>query len=106
MSFDLAESSVMKSISYGACAYWTKPFYEEQFKTMWQHVVRKGLEENKKFEKVGSMELQGHRKREREDDNVPKETDAKKVRLSWSPKLHQRFLWAVSQLGIDSMILS
>nr|QSD99668.1 MYB family transcription factor [Melilotus albus] len=101
MSFDLNESSVTKSITYGACAYWTKPLYEEQFKTMWQHVVRKGLEENKKFEIIESMEVQGQRKREREDDDVPKETNAKKARLSWSPKLHQRFLWAINQLGLD-----
>jgi len=98
--------SVTKSITYGACEYWTKPLYEEQFKTMWQHAVRKGLRENKKLENIGSLDVQGHIKREREDDNVTKEANAKKPRLSWSPELHQRFLWAVNQLGLDSMILS
>nr|QSD99679.1 MYB family transcription factor [Melilotus albus] len=81
-SYDFVQHATVQlnipSITYGACAYWTKPLYEEQFKTMWQH-----------------------RKREREDDDVPKETNAKKARLSWSPKLHQRFLWAINQLGLD-----
>nr|QSD99748.1 MYB family transcription factor [Melilotus albus] len=72
MSFDPTESSVMKSISYGACAYWTKPLYEEQFKNI-----------------------------SNEDDNGSNETNAKNARLSWSPKLHQRFLWAINQLGLD-----
>jgi len=44
---------------------------------------------------MGSLDIQGHRKREREDDNVPKESDAKKARVSWSSKLHQ--------LGFDSI---
>nr|QSD99763.1 MYB family transcription factor [Melilotus albus] len=101
MSVDPTKSSVMKSISYGACAYWTKPLYEDQFKTMWQHVVRKGLIENKELEISASLEVQGLTKRGREDDDAPKETNVKKARLSWSPKLHQRFLWAVNQLGLD-----
>nr|QSD99765.1 MYB family transcription factor [Melilotus albus] len=108
MSFDPTESSVMKSISYGACAYWTKPLYEEQFKNMWQHVVRKCLMENKELQINGSSEVQGVRKRGRdddnssnEDDNGSNETNAKNARLSWSPKLHQRFLWAINQLGLD-----
>lgn len=45
---------------------------------MWQHVARKGLRENKKHKSVGSLDVQGHRKRERDDDNVP---NVKKPRL-------------------------
>ncbi|RHN59122.1 putative response regulator and transcription factor RR-A-type family [Medicago truncatula] len=101
MAVDSAESSIMKSIQCGACECWTKPLVEKQFKTMWQHVIRKGLTANKEYEIVGSSVVQEIRKRGREDDNASKETQAKKARLSWSPELHQRFLWAVNQLGLD-----
>jgi CheY-like chemotaxis protein len=106
MAVDSAESSIMKSIECGACEYWTKPLVEKQFKTMWQHVIRKGLTQNKKYEIVGSSVFQENRKRGREDANASKETLAKKARLSWSRELHQQFLRAVNQLGLDSMILS
>ena len=106
MAVDSTESSVMKSIECGACTYWTKPFVEEQFKNMRQHVVRKSLTENKEYEIVGSLVVQENRKRGREDANASKETHAKKARLSWSAELHQRFLYAINQLGLDSMLLS
>jgi len=50
--------------------------------------------------------VQENRKRGREDANASKETHAKKARLSWSAELHQRFLYAINQLGLDSMLLS
>jgi len=106
MAVDFTKSSIIKSIQCGACTYWTKPLVEEEIKIMWQHVVRNGLTENKEHEIVGSLVVQENRKPGREDANTSKETRAKKVRLSWSPELHQRFLYAVNQLGLDSMILS
>jgi two-component response regulator ARR-B family len=106
MAVDFAKSSIMKSIQCGACTYWTKPLVEEDVKSMWQHVVRNGSTENKEYEIVGSLVVEENRKRGREDDNPSKDTHAKKARLSWSPELHQRFLWAVNQLGLDSMLLS
>jgi two-component response regulator ARR-B family len=108
MAVDSTASSIMKSIECGACTYWTKPLVEKEVKTMWQHVVRSRncLTENKEYEIVGSSVVQKNRKRGREDANASKETHAKKARLSWSPELHQRFLYAVNQLGLDSMILS
>ncbi|XP_058732878.1 two-component response regulator ARR14-like [Vicia villosa] len=57
----------------------------------------------KEDEVVGFLEAPEHeRKREREDDKPPKETSAKKSRLSWTPQLHQQFLNAVNQLGFDA----
>ncbi|KEH29059.1 putative response regulator and transcription factor RR-A-type family [Medicago truncatula] len=101
MAVDFTTSSIMKSIQCGASTYLTKPLVEEEVKIMWQHVVRKGVTENKECEIVESLVVQECRKRGREDDKVSKETNAKKARLSWSPELHQRFLWAVNQLGLD-----
>ncbi|XP_024636162.2 two-component response regulator ARR14 [Medicago truncatula] len=100
MAVDSTKSSIMKSIESGACTYWTKPLAEEEVKIMWQHVVRNGSTENK-YEIVGSLVVQECRKRGREDANASKETLAKKTCLSWSPELHQQFLCAVNQLGLD-----
>jgi len=106
MAVDFTKSSIMKSIQCGACTYWTKPLVEKEVKIMWQHVLRNGSTENKEYEIVGSSVVQENRKRGREDANASKETHAKKARLSWSQELHQRFLCAVSQLGLDSMLLT
>jgi Na+-translocating ferredoxin:NAD+ oxidoreductase RnfC subunit len=108
MAVDSTKSSIMKSIECGACEYWTKPLVEKEVKIMWQHVarIRNGLIENKEYEIVGSSVVQENRKRGREDANASKETLAKKARLSWSRELHQQFLRAVNQLGLDGMILS
>ncbi|KAI5390688.1 hypothetical protein KIW84_075839, partial [Lathyrus oleraceus] len=172
ISSDATESSVLKSIIHGACDYWVQPLHEKQFKTMWQHVARKTLMENKEHQDLGFLKVrtdkepevleileteshkehqdlgflkaqlhkepevleileteshkehqdlgflkaQSHkehevveimegprheRKREREDDKPGKETGGKKSRLSWTPQLHQQFVNAVNQLGVD-----
>ncbi|KAL5072264.1 hypothetical protein RYX36_011248, partial [Vicia faba] len=130
MSCDETKTSVMESIIHGASDYWVQPLNEKLFKTMWQHAARKSLTENKEHdvlgflkaqsdkepEVVGIMKVQSpkehefvgfleapqhERKREREDDNPPKEKSAKKCRLSWMPQLHQQFVNAVNQLGLD-----
>ncbi|CAL5210998.1 unnamed protein product [Lathyrus oleraceus] len=172
ISSDATKSSVLKSIIHGACDYWVQPLHEKQFKTMWQHVARKTLMENKEDEDLGFLNVQFHkepelveisetdshkehhdlgflkvrsakepelveileteshkedevlgflepqshqehevfgimegprheRKREREDDKAGKERGAKKSRLSWTPELHQQFVNAVNQLGVD-----
>ncbi|CAI8610819.1 unnamed protein product [Vicia faba] len=126
MSSDTTNTSVvMESIIHGASDYWFQPLNEKLFKTMWQHAARKSLTENKEHDVLGFLKAQSHkepevvgimkvqspkehevvgfleapqheRKREREDDNPPK-----KSRLSWTPQLHQQFVNAVNQLGLD-----
>ncbi|AES97501.2 response regulator receiver domain protein [Medicago truncatula] len=87
LNIPVISNSVTKSITYGACEYWTKPLYEEQFKIMWQHVARKGLRENKKHKSVGSLDVQGHRKRERDDDNVPNVKKPRLMQFKAKPKV-------------------
>ncbi|KAL5082510.1 hypothetical protein RYX36_010931 [Vicia faba] len=130
ISSDDTISSVIKSMLHGACDYWVQPLHEKHFKTMWQHVARKTLFENKEPGVLGFLDAQSHkepevvgllkaqspkesevvdileapqheRKWEREDGNPPKEKSAKKSRLSWTPQLHQQFVNVVNQLGID-----
>jgi hypothetical protein len=117
MSLDPTPSSVMNSIAEGACAYWSKPLDEEnQFKNMWQHVVRNTMSESQLHvvrkalsespELPQTLEVKGHKKRGREDVDVPKPPLAKKSRLSWTPELREQFLSAVNQLGVNSMNIS
>ncbi|MCH88663.1 two-component response regulator ARR2-like, partial [Trifolium medium] len=116
MSLDHSVSSVMKSIAKGACAYWSKPLDENQFKNMWQHVVRntlsqsqphvvrKALSESHELPHTQTLEVKGHKKRGREVVDVPKQPLAKKNRLSWTPDLHEQFLLAVNQLGVNNAV--
>ncbi|KAK2432930.1 hypothetical protein P8452_30337 [Trifolium repens] len=111
MSLDHTPSSIMNSIAEGACTYWSKPLDENQFKTMWQHVVRNTLSESQlhvlrkalseSHELPQTLEVKGHKKRGREDADVPKPPLAKKSRLSWTPELDEQFLSAVNHLGVN-----
>ncbi|KAK2379172.1 two-component response regulator ARR14 [Trifolium repens] len=114
MSLDPTPSSVMNSIAEGACAYWSKPLDENQFKTMWQHVVRNTLSKSQLHvvrkalsespELPQTSEVKGHKKRGREDVDVPKPPLAKKSRLSWTPELNEQFLSAVNQIGVNNAV--
>ncbi|XP_044494534.1 two-component response regulator ORR21-like isoform X2 [Mangifera indica] len=136
MSADGRVSAVMKGIRHGACDYLIKPIREEELKNLWQHVVRKRLNENKDIEHSGgSIDENDHRKRAgdeveyassvdegtegtlkaqkkrstaKEEDDSELENDdpstAKKPRVVWSVELHQQFVSAVNQLGIDKAV--
>ena len=136
MSADGSTSAVMKGIRHGACDYLIKPIREEELKNIWQHVVRKKWNENKDFEQSGSLDDNDRNKRKNDDtehassvneemegpkgpkkrSNNPEEDDSepdnddpstsKRPRVVWSVELHQQFVSAVNQLGLDSMILS
>ncbi|PON45926.1 Two-component response regulator [Parasponia andersonii] len=134
MSADGRTSAVMKGIRHGACDYLIKPIREEELKNIWQHVVRKKWNENKDFENSGSLEdndrnkrvnddtdyassvneetegLKGQKKRSnnKEEDDCELENDdpstSKKPRVVWSVELHQQFVSAVNQLGLDKAV--
>lgn len=135
MSGDQRTSIVMKGIRHGACDYLIKPVREEELKNLWQHVVRKKWNDNKEYEQ-GSLEDSDRHKRESDDaeyssvndgtegilkvqkkrahskdeDDGEFENDdpssSKKPRVVWSVELHQQFVVAVNQLGIDSKSLA
>lgn len=132
MSADDSKHVVMKGVTHGACDYLIKPVRIEALKNIWQHVVRKRKHEwkDKDFEQSGSVE-EGDRqvkpledvdysssanegnwkssKKRKEEEDEPEDKDdtssLKKPRVVWSVELHQQFVAAVNQLGIDSMIL-
>ncbi|WCJ23373.1 Two-component response regulator ARR1 [Euphorbia peplus] len=130
MSADDSKSVVMKGVTHGACDYLIKPVRLEALKNIWQHVVRKKRNEWKDVEQSGSVEEGDHRgpkqsedleysssanegnwrnskKRKDEDDEGDDRDDSstlKKPRVVWSVELHQQFVQAVNQLGIDKAV--
>lgn len=134
MSADDSNSVVMKGVTHGACDYLIKPVRIEALRNIWQHVVRKRKHEWKDFEPVASPDdaaadqhqkvpedveysssaNEGNnwktlkRKKDDEDEAEAEERDEsssmKKPRVVWSVELHQQFVAAVNQLGIDKAV--
>jgi two-component response regulator (ARR-B family) len=131
MSGNGETSVVMKGITHGACDYLLKPVRIEELSNIWQHVVRKLRSEPKEhsasFEE-GKINQQGgtryadntssatdmtdcmwrNKKKEAKEDEEDHEQDNTgdlsmlKPPVVWSVDLHQQFVSAVNQLGIDS----
>ncbi|XP_042505893.1 two-component response regulator ARR2-like isoform X4 [Macadamia integrifolia] len=129
MSADDGKDVVMKGVTHGACDYLIKPVRIEAIKNIWQHVVRKRRNELKDFEQSGSLEesdrpcktsddadyassvnegsWKSSKKRKDEEDEGEERDDSstlKKPRVVWSVELHQQFVAAVNQLGIDKAV--
>lgn len=130
MSADDSKDVVMKGVTHGACDYLIKPVRIEALRNIWQHVVRKKKHEWKDVEQSGSMEdgerqqkqleeaefsssgnegnwRSSKRRKDEEDQGEDRDdtSSLKKPRVVWSVELHQQFVAAVNQLGIDSMSL-
>ncbi|XP_022760633.1 two-component response regulator ARR2-like [Durio zibethinus] len=129
MSADDGKHVVMKGVTHGACDYLIKPVRIEALKNIWQHVVRKRRNEWKDFEQSGSVEegdrqqkqsedadysssanegnWKSSKKRKDDEDETDERDDTsslKKPRVVWSVELHQQFVTAVNQLGIDKAV--
>ena len=124
---------VMKGITHGACYYLLKPVRIEELKTIWQHVVRRKKSDDKdrnssdnrdkpnqgSNEAVPDQKLNKKRKDQNGDEDEDHDEDEdehehenedpttqKKPRVVWSVELHRKFVAAVNQLGVDSMLFS
>ena len=125
--------SVMKGIIHGACDYLVKPVSLKELRNIWQHVVKKNIGSYKKIIAPSRHLLptseyaprgSGKRKEkaddsgdgdddsDRDDEEDGSEQDGdesssrKKRRVVWSQELHQKFVHAVQQLGLDSEFVS
>lgn len=124
-------SAIIRGIRHGACDYLIKPIREEELKNIWQHVVRKTW--NEKQKNSSSLDEKGRNRRGSGDveyasavnegsERILKDqkkrrglkqengsvldndiSASKKPLVLWSVELHQKFVIAVNQLGIDSM---
>ncbi|KAJ0979894.1 hypothetical protein J5N97_015368 [Dioscorea zingiberensis] len=122
MSADDSKDVVLKGVTHGAVDYMTKPVRMEGVKNIWQHVARKkmsevgseqtaSVEENdgqKKVSEDGDNASSGNvkRKKDEEDENEGREDSStiKKQRVVWSVDLHQKFVSAVNQLGLERAV--
>ncbi|KAL8157954.1 two-component response regulator ARR2-like isoform X1 [Apium graveolens] len=128
MSADDSKNVVMKGVTHGACDYLIKPVRIEALKNIWQHVVRKKKHEYKGIEQSGSVEdgnrqqkapedadysssanegsWKNKRRKDEEDEAEDKDdtSSLKKARVVWSVDLHQQFVTAVNQLGIEKAV--
>ena len=121
MSANGETSQVMKGITHGACDYLLKPVRIEELRNIWQHVVRRKTREVSKEEAGwdaedtgrggeggGEGEFASRKRKEKEEeggDGYDASDDAnalKKARVVWSIQLHQQFVNAVNQLGVES----
>ncbi|KAF8080800.1 hypothetical protein N665_0922s0014 [Sinapis alba] len=123
MSVDGETSRVMKGVQHGACDYLLKPIRMKELKIIWQHVLRKKLQEVRDIEGCcydvgGEWITQAHflgggedvsfGKKRKEFDFEKKllqdecdSSSSKKARVVWSYELHQKFVNAVNQIGCD-----
>ncbi|VVB14849.1 unnamed protein product [Arabis nemorensis] len=126
MSVDGETSRVMKGVQHGACDYLLKPIRMKELKIIWQHVLRKKLQEvrdiegcyegsgadwmtrNEEVHFLGGGEDVSFGKKRKDFDFERKllqdESDpssSKKARVVWSFELHQKFVNAVNQIGCD-----
>ncbi|XP_019176689.1 PREDICTED: two-component response regulator ARR11 isoform X2 [Ipomoea nil] len=124
MSVDGETSRVMKGVQHGACDYLLKPIRMKELRNIWQHVVRKRMQESRDIDNhesdqfdeawmLNGIELQSGKKRkdfdykfdEREtsDSKSGDPSSAKKPRVVWTVELHQKFVKAVNQIGFDKV---
>ncbi|KAG5526547.1 hypothetical protein RHGRI_032731 [Rhododendron griersonianum] len=113
ISKPLVSNVVMKGVTHGGCDYFIKPVRIEALRNIWQHVVWKRKDVWKDFEQSDIIEdgncRNSKRQKEEEDEEEEDRDDTftlKKPRVVWSVDLHQQFVAAVNQLGIDNTSLT
>ncbi|MCO5603186.1 hypothetical protein L7F22_057333 [Adiantum nelumboides] len=116
MSANADTSVVMKGITHGACDYLIKPVRIEELRNIWQHVVRRKGTESPNFGlRGGDMESSNESSdtisKKRKDVSVVGEimhiedaSSLKRARVNWTVDLHQRFVKAVNQLGVEKAV--
>eukprot|EP01018_Ginkgo_biloba_P012551 Gb_15501 [translate_table: standard] len=119
MSGNGETSTVMKGITHGACDYLIKPVRIEELRNIWQHVVRRRGRDFLKEEYgetdhdnklVESSESSSKKRKdaasnlEYSDEIIDDISSLKKSRVHWTVQLHQQFVVAVNQLGIDKAV--
>ncbi|MCO5609025.1 hypothetical protein L7F22_063246 [Adiantum nelumboides] len=119
MSANGDTSVVMKGITHGACDYLIKPVRIEELRNIWQHVVRRKGTESPNFglcggdmDSTSSNESSDTISKKGKDVSVMGEimhiedaSSLKGARVNWTVDLHQRFVKAVNQLGVEREFL-
>ncbi|GAB2232646.1 hypothetical protein Droror1_Dr00011688 [Drosera rotundifolia] len=118
---------VLKGVRHGAVDYLVKPVRIHELRNIWQHVVRKNTltergkledgrdSDNRKEPAVDAdldepqrrkrKDIKGEDSSERDDDNSSRDNEdsgtQKKQRVIWSKDLHDKFVSAIEELGME-----
>ncbi|KAM3214677.1 hypothetical protein ACQJBY_066923 [Aegilops geniculata] len=119
LSVDCDKKAVMKGINHGACDYLMKPVHTNELKNIWQHVesrrrsqaishmsrdndddqrVHPGTLAKNKDSKSKSNEKDGSNENK---ESTQASTTHKNTRVKWTIELHNKFLEAINQIGLD-----
>ncbi|KAL5554738.1 hypothetical protein UlMin_042139 [Ulmus minor] len=118
MSTDDGKAIVMKGVTHGACDYLIKPHVVHKKKNEWKDLeqsgsVEEGDQQGKPSEdayyssSANEGTWRGSKKRKEDDDDNEERDDSltlKKPRVVWYVELHQQFVAALNQLGIDKVV--
>ena len=109
MSSNSDTDVVLRGVVHGAVDYLLKPVNIKELRNIWQHVVRQRTsDETTGVAGQGGGNETGMtdgKKRKDVVSGASGDTEGrgqKKQRVVWNPELHQKFVNAVNQLGIDS----
>ncbi|PRW57468.1 Two-component response regulator ARR14 isoform 1 [Chlorella sorokiniana] len=101
---------VLRGVTHGAVDFLIKPVRVEELRNVWQHVVRRrSLHHSRATDEHSGLEDHHHhgvKRKESETIQVQHETQGanKKPRVVWSVEMHQQFVDAVNQLGVDKAV--
>ncbi|KAI3437773.1 hypothetical protein D9Q98_000220 [Chlorella vulgaris] len=106
---------VLRGVTHGAVDFLIKPVRVEELRNVWQHVVRRRSlhtggrssdEHSNQGDEQGLTHQGGVKRKESETIQVQHDTQggSKKPRVVWSVEMHQQFVDAVSQLGVDKAV--
>ncbi|KAH9301828.1 hypothetical protein KI387_013411 [Taxus chinensis] len=117
MSANGETGTVMKGITHGACDYLIKPIRIEELRNIWQHVVRRRgreylqeeLGECDDHDMIDSPEMTSKKRKDSSggdfsDEVIDDISSLKRARVHWTVQLHQQFVAAVNQVGIDKAV--
>lgn len=112
MSEDKEENVIFNILKNGATHFIAKPFCDEDFKNIWKYVME-AKEEKLFFESLfstsevqKSKNNQSKRKINNKDQVEGDFQVAKKTKLVWTPELHNLFMFAIKQIGLESKFLT
>ncbi|KAJ1407705.1 Signal transduction response regulator, receiver domain [Sesbania bispinosa] len=101
MSADDGKNVVMKGVTHGACDYLIKPVAQKKEIDNKRHLMMQ-ITHPQRMKQSNSKK---RRDIEDEDGEDREDTSSlKKPRVVWSVELHQQFMAAVNQLGIDKAV--
>ncbi|KAK4488793.1 hypothetical protein RD792_004582 [Penstemon davidsonii] len=122
MSVDGETRRVMKGVQHGACDYLLKPIRMKELRNIWQHVLRKRIHEVRdiEVEEIYTMRnvteqqsddgylfsgdlITGKKRKDTTANKNDDSSSSKKSRVVWTVDLHQKFVKAVNQIGLDKV---